>query len=401
MRNASILGAIAVIGVAGSAMAQSDEDRAYQSELFADAQSRTSLLVDDTGTAGFGENGFFINSAQGDFTLNLGGTLQFRYFYNDGNSNTNETTGFDLGETSIHAGGTVHGGLLNYYIEADFSNDGGSAFLDEAWVSFPVNDTLAFRVGQFYDPFLREDIVVEENALAVDRSVVNYAFGTANVQGIDLTYQDGSFRLAGAFTDGGNSANSAWGTESADYGLSGRVDFLTIGDNWAQFDDWTSERGEEAGLLLGGAVHYETGGETNGTVDSDLFQYTVDASFEVNGLNLAAIGVVTDSSSAGGNFDDYGYVFQGGYRIIENGEIFGRYEGIIADDNRGLENDHFTFVTAGYNHFLAGQSARVTVDALIPLDDTEGLDTFGNFNNLGLLGNNEDFVIRVQFQLAF
>ena len=60
-----------------SSGANADEVRAIVAEMLADADTRSSLLQGG-GSAGW-DDGFFIESGDGSFRLNVGALIQFRY----------------------------------------------------------------------------------------------------------------------------------------------------------------------------------------------------------------------------------------------------------------------------------------------------------------------------------
>jgi len=76
------------LGVAGGASANNDEVRALVAEMLADADTRSSLLMSG-GNAGH-DGKFFLADTDGNFRLNVGGQVQFRYIANFGDSNAAE-----------------------------------------------------------------------------------------------------------------------------------------------------------------------------------------------------------------------------------------------------------------------------------------------------------------------
>jgi len=59
-----------------------------------------------------------------------------------------------------------------------------------------------------------------------------------------------------------NPGTTIFSAKEADLALSARAE-LRLGDaSWKQYDDFSSWRGNSAGLMLGGAVHWESVGRT-------------------------------------------------------------------------------------------------------------------------------------------
>jgi len=385
----------AMFTLSGIAQANDTDYRAYAAELRADANTHFSLLNGDS------------NSAQ------IGGTLQFRYMWNntDNTGTQDDTIGFDLGETSLNFSG--QSGQFNYYVEVDLANNNRGSqqiVLDEAWAETNFFGGITTRVGQFRAPFSREMQVEEEHQLFVTRSFVDTIFGASNTQGIMFSWGGDSVRFAASFNDGAATQNTSFTSGGeADFGITARGEFLLAGDDWDQFNDFTSELDDNFGLLAGAAVHYQQGGDTNGmttfgtTLDMEVFSYTADLSFENNGWSgfVAFHGRTIDMPTM--SFDDYGLVAQTGYRIFSNGEIFAGYEGVFADSNRGLAEDDMSFVKAGYTHYIAGHAAKFTTDLFYSLEDSTGMNSLANFGNQGLLGGVGDgeLGLRAQLQLVF
>lgn len=391
-----------------------DEVRALVAEMVADADSRSSLLQ----SGGAGHDGkFFLGSPDGNFRMNVGGQVQFRYILNftddvddDPLTPQNEAEddfepGFQTRRTKLNFGGHVFNPDLFYYVQGAFDRSAGGTFrLEDAYVGMNLDGGLSVRWGQFKAPLLREELVSSKRQLAAERSIVNEFFSQNRSQGIELAYADEMWRVKGMFSDGLNSANTDIGTESADWGLTARGEFLASGQ-WDQFDAFTSERGSEMGVMVGGALHWQDGPDRpTGPAETSVFQYTIDASVAGDGWNLfgAFIGRSSDPDGAQSR-DDFGYVIQGGWYLSEEFEIFGRWDHLLLDDDFAAEDD-FQTVTAGVNYYLHGHAAKFTVDLNWYLDSSA--DAFGPgaaFSGLGHLASSEDdqVAIRAQFQLLF
>ena len=108
----------------------------------------------------------FINSANGDFTMQFSGRmhLDYRSFTDEG---TPKST-FVLRRARI----TVEGQLYDSYtykVETDFA-DRGSSILRDGYVNAKVSDALEFRFGQFKAPFSQERLQSSQRVNFVDRS---------------------------------------------------------------------------------------------------------------------------------------------------------------------------------------------------------------------------------------
>lgn len=417
----SVLAVAAMAGLATSfAQAQqSDEVRAVVAEMLADADSRTSLLA---ANAGHQDGNFFISSDDGGYNLTIYGLVQFRYMMNfrDEDSTSNEfEPGFQAARTKIGAKGNIVNKDWSYNILGNFSRDSGEFGLQDAYVEYKLPNGLRVRWGQFKLPLLREELVDDPHQLAVERSVVNSVFTQGRSQGVALLCTSSWCNTGLAFSDGLNSANTdftAPGTlgltpsGEADWAVTGRIEFLFAGAK-KDLRDFTAPQGTPFGALLGLAGHYQQSPNTAaiGDTDRDLFEYTIDGSLEGDGWNAfgAFVGRWDNFRTAGvdSDFNDFGAVVQGGFRIAANTELFGRWDALFLDSDRGTMEDNFHFLTFGVNQYFAGHAAKFTGDIVVSLDETPDLVGLGVLPNtgVGLLGDGEsgEVVVRLQFQLQF
>ncbi len=400
----------------------SDEVRALVAEMINDAESRTSLLA--AGDAGH-DGKFFI--AGDGFRLNVGGQLQFRYianFRDDENTDDDVSNGFQTRRTKLDFNGEINRDwFFRVLLSADRSE--GNVGLEEAFAGYKFANGVKARWGQFKLPMLREELVSSSRQLAVERSVVNEVFTQDRSQGIELAYSTEMWRIAGAFSDGLDSENTDFndaggigGTPSlhvmgeSEYALTARAEFMIQGNDWKMWDDFTSQKGQDFGFLLGAALHWQQSTQTPAPtdVDTDTVQFTVDASLEGDSWNVFGAFVYRwqeQSALGAGDTDlsDMGFVLQGGWRFAENTEVFARWESLIADDDRFVTSeDTFNFLTLGLNQYYAGHAAKATIDMVWAFEDTSNLFGSGVLSTgNGLLGDVEEneVVIRAQFQLLF
>ncbi len=401
--------------------ASEDEVRALVAEMISDAETRTSLLQSGGGAGHDGK--FFLASPDGAFRLNVGGQVQFRYaliFRDDGAFDTDgdgveDTTvddfesGFQTRRTKLIFDGHVFEPELFYKVVGAFDRDGGAFELEDAYVGYDLGDGFKVRWGQFKLPMLREELVSSAYQLGWERSPTNEFFSQNRSQGIEASYEAEMWRAAAAFSDGMNSENTDFAADPAGYAFTARGELLLMGE-WSQFKDFTSQQGSDMGLMIGGAAHFEGGNDTgDNTVETDIFQFTLDASLEGDGWNLFAAFIgrnATDqdldgdpTTSEGDSFD-IGYVIQGGIYVSEELEVFARWDHTEFDEDLPNGNSDFKTVTAGVNYYLHGHAAKFTGGVSWYLDNVPGLfDTSG----LPLLGPSDEdqFAIVFQFQLLF
>lgn len=417
-----VLLAGAALGFASTVLAQTanDANRAFSAELQADAQARTSEL----GSAAAGHDGkFFISDDSGDYRLNVGGFVQFRYTANfrDRILSDNEFAhGFTVNRARFKLYGTVAGDW-GYFLQFDTNRTTGAVRMLDAFITHKLEGGWTLGAGEFRLPYWREFNIGATSQLAVDRSQVSYAFNQGRSQGVFAAKQDENFAFAVAFTDGvrtnssdftsGPPAGQPWtiGNE-ADWALSGRVDYKVRGD-WKQFNDFTSWQGSDYGVKVGGTVHYQSAGDTlpEFSPSTKVLGLTGDVQVEGNGWN-AFIAGVWQNIDAATDFDDFGVLAQGGWFLTDQDEIFGRYDAIFQDSNRTASgDDDFHFFTIGWNHYFIPHSHAVkfTADVIYSANDTSNLTLggLGTANGSALIvddpGQDGQIALQGQLQLVF
>lgn len=419
----TILAVLAGAAMASSAFAQTslDRDRAYAAELNADAANRTSQL------AASNEGAFKLTA--GSNTLYVGGLAQFRYnqdFRSDKVGDSDDFThGFNIPNVKLRFWGNVYDQNLKYKIQGRWGDtEGESSFtLEDAFSWYEWESGLWVKWGQFKLPILREELVANEHQLAVARSITNDVFSQGWSQGVELGYQTEQFRIMGDFSDGWRTANTDFNSANeADYALTARVEFQAMSTDWTRWDDFTSWRGSDSGLLIGAAVHWETAGETGDTVpgnpnDVDFLLYTLDAAFEGNGWNLYAafIGSNVDPEF-GRDTDNFGVIFQGGVFVTEQVELFARFDWLSVDEKittPDLDPSDYYFLTGGLNYYISPNShaAKFTANITYAFEQTNNLPSglpglggaFVPNTSAQVLGDGDDGEISwaAQLQLMF
>ena len=385
---------------------RASEIRGIVQDVLADADTRTSFQ--NSGAMAGWNKGFFLASPDGNFRLNVGGLMQVRYTLNKANGYTqaqgpngaqpaggigqpqNIQTGaeylygFDMGNTYLDFSGHVVDPSWQFHLRGNFAgsstngNGNGMNTLSFASVTKDFGDGLGVTVGQFRGPWLRETLVDDGDQLGMDRSLMNAYFTQGFDQGIQLNWESEAMRANVFYGDGvlqgvnitgqqgsrfgGGTQNSPWNATNTSYAFAGRFEYKISGD-WAIFDDFTSFKDEEGGMMVGVAGTYERGNQNadnsgvgganfNGTTAYGL---TGDFSWEMGGANLFASFVWLGATGGQTTTSHpWGLNVQGGYFVTEDIEIFGRYEYINYDlENPALpDTDKFNGITLGANYFM-------------------------------------------------
>jgi hypothetical protein len=361
-------------------------------------------------------------------------TMAYQQYFNSNNNLTG-------GASQFQGGGGVNQG----------DEYAGGIGLENAYVKKDMGNGFSVQVGQFKSPFLREWLVSSKYQLTVERSLVNTLFSTGWTQGIQANWNNDNLRVMASYNDGANNANlgSVSGTNQGNTGtfpgtgnngvgfdswaFTGRAEFMAFG-NWAQFDQLTSMRGQAAGLLVGGGINWQRGGQNyevqpatsnvaaNGNADATFFSWTVDATWQLGGANLYGAWVMNTTygqPNGQGNILGYGLVVQGGYFITDAIELFGRWEWMStssangtseAGDNVSYNSANNAFVnnigTIGANWYIS-KNVKFTTDFGVswnPVTFQQGI--FGqniagaDYRTEGSNGGGQ-LVFRSQLQLLF
>lgn len=412
------IGLVVACGLASSlatlASAQTDATRALGAEIAADAAGRTSYVAPS--------EGFAIPSSSGSSTMNIGGLVSFRTNLNFGEDDRGEDNDFVWGFALPHEQIWFWGNLFNpdftYMIEAEFDGTGsadegegspsfgggsgsGDFNLRDAWGRYQFENGVYVQAGQQKVDFTNESLTEDQYLLFAERSFVDAYFGAGYTQGLRVGYEGETFHIVGDIYDGILTQNTDWSDPAeADIAIGGRFDWLWNGQ-WV-FDDATSWRGAEFSGRLGGALHWQTMGQTGlqsgtGGVETDMFLYTIDVALEGDGWNASAAFVGDHVDPDGGEeADNFGFTLQGGIFVTDNDELALRGDLIFRDDDviSGGDEDQY-FLTVGWNHYFFVESHAATAYANLvwgfqETDDMIGSD--GHYRGTtanGLLGNTD------------
>lgn len=373
-----------------------EETRALVDEMIADASTRTSLSAATPARSP---------------SLRVWGFTQFRYTYNhrDGVSSPGEqgdTSGFSMNRARLFFDANLFEGV-SARVRTTFSRSSGNATLDQAYLTVTLPDAFKLRAGQFSLPLFRDENISAEKQLAVNAAVVDDLFNQGNAQGVMLFREWESVRFWAAFSDGIRSANNDFDSAlKADAAFTTRWEWMVAGESWSRFDDYTSFRGSGFALMLGGAIHYETGGRDAGTrEDLEWIYLTADVGVEGDGWNLfgAFVGVESDDS-AGDRFFDAGFILQGGLFVTDHAELFSRFDMIISDNDRPEKSGDFRTLTAGANYYVfPGSHALKLTGNVIWFLDEQAATLAPPSTNSALLSSPDDgqWAVQVQVQVIF
>lgn len=403
---------------------QAEEVRALIADVLSDAQTRSSLLAEGV-IAGIDEKGTaFLKSADGSWLMKFSGQLQFRYLFNHQDERGDDSeSGFQARRVKVQVAGHIADPKITYVVRLANSRSTANTSLEEAKIGYAFDNGVYIQAGKMKLPFTREELNSSRRLVTVERSSVNEYFTLNFAEQMQVGYKADRFRVVGSFSDGANSESSEFNADMADLALTGRVDLRLAGD-WSQMKDFTSWRGEDRALFVGGAAHYEVvdGANNPASFDGEYLALTADASYENDGFSVFAAYMHShfdDDPDApmplGSDLTAHGVMVQVAYQVTDQIEPFARYEWLDADDDDeiaidGTASDPVQIVTVGGNYYLRKHAAKFTADVVYvfagdaPEPNAFGASAFSS--SLGFAGfasaeDEEQLAVRLQFQLLF
>jgi hypothetical protein len=254
-------------------------------------------------------------------------------------------------------------------------------------------------MGSMKLPFTREELVDAQYQLAVERSNVNYLFGTlagGYADGLMVRYAGEQLQFMGMFSDGANTGQSPWQVADTEYAITARGEFKFSG-NWDQFKDFSNTKADDSGVLLGAALHFQHGERGTAAIETDSVGFTADASLEFGGANLFGEFIWIDTETGAVDASPFGIVVQGGFFITDNWELFGRLE--WADfDIPGSED--LTLFTLGATRYFSGHNAQWTTDVGFGFNEVQAAAPITGWR-VDAPGEDTQIVLRTQLQILF
>ena len=383
------------------------EIRGIVTDVLADADTRSSLQGSGAG-AGY-NGGFFLSSADGNYSMKMNVLEQVRWTFNNRNDATageDQTWGFENKRTRLTFGGNMVDSTWSYKVAYYFaySNDvefgGDSPVLADAFVAKDLGNGLSMTVGQFKLPFSGEYGTDAGNLQFNDYSTVSNDFADGYGQGLMFTYSADAFRAAVAYVNGLNETNAdfAAGSPSDEYALTGRAEFKLSG-TWDQFNNAMSFRGEEMGVLIGAGLNWA---DSNTAGAGDIFGATVDVTVDFGGANVmgAFYWDNNDDAAAGSGENPYGFTLQGGVFVSDDWEVVARFE--YGDADTDADDNDFSTLTFGANWYMAQNTAKLGLNFGYAFDEIGATwGTAASGNNWLDDADGEDGQWMLQAQMSF
>ncbi len=379
--------------------------------------------------------GFVLRSDDGQFSLHPGIVLDFRNMtsYREKLSPASGSVvstprystenGFDMSRARLTFDGRV-GQNVTYFVQ--FQDDSGTSFglLDAYWAYHFGDSPWALKVGQFKDPIWHERNLSEADLLAVDRSLTEALLGggqTSRVQGIDLMYDKDRLRGQFALHDGYDSLNTPFydagglgagvgggaGVTPTDYGVSGRAEWLAIGNRTPDFNPYTeydrqfTALGDKQDILVFGAgADFSQAGANSVLFHTVDVQYDTTCGFSAYGAYLGSYrDLAKNEGVTPGFYYDPGFVVQAAYLVTPKIEPFARYDYsyLPLGSTTNLLTGEVQEITIGANYYLYKQHLKFTLDgSWLPRGAPSDQAPLGILKDSG----HNEIIVRAQFQLA-
>lgn len=338
-----------------------------------------------------------------DVEIRIKAAMQFRYtasFAPDAPSPSDDPAiGFHYRRLRPKLEAKAFEGRLAGVLQAETRS--GDPVLLDAWIDYTPDSSLRLRLGRFTPAFFREAMVSNTRQQAVDRtSIGNNINPNTNdrVQGLEIRHTRDLCRVYLTLSEGVGLPITEFNDETADWGLTLRVEHLLIGDSFSPFNQYTAPRETPRGLLLGAAAHAQ---HLRGMGERDA--WTADLSYQDSGFNamLMAAGHVAEDRNRGPTPEPesiYGLAAHAGVYITDTVEPFARYEWATTSDS---EHPDLHLITVGVNWYIYAQALKFTADFNLALDGVGPALDRGTDGLMQTPGDENRYYARAQIQVLF
>lgn len=308
-----------------------------------------SKLAKTTGYDKSSDNGFFFNTKDRSFSLNIGAYTQARYDLNwrntpKGENNVEEDFYFNI--TSLYFIGKLTR-TFDYHLRMNYDDEGKSD-LQIAYLQYNIKDQWTLRAGQQFVAISREDWMFPQDLLTTDFSANDATFAYGAPLAVQAHFEGKKQRFWAALSDAAI-GGKVQVEKLRDTTLTGRWEYQLSGRDWSIWDDIIGRRGRSKGILLGLAGVQQPGDNESGTGKST--QLNVDLSFNGDGYQaMLAASLTRLEPSHNDSFTNYGILAQAGYFFTTHLQAYTQFDLVSPGDQPGgLETFHS--IAAGVNYF--------------------------------------------------
>lgn len=376
------------------------EIRGIVTDVLADADTRSSLQGSGSG-AGY-DGGFFLSSADGNYSMKINLLQQIRWTYNsrDGQGANGENWGFENKRTRLTFSGNMVDSSWSYKVQYYFADATSptSNRLSDAFVTKDFGNGFSMTVGQFKVPFSAESALDGGNLQFNEYSTISNQFANGRGQGLMLGYSADMFRGSVAYVNAINQTNTAFGSPSPtdEWAFAGRGEFKIAG-NWDQFSSASSFKGSEFGAVVGVGLD---AADSNTFGQDNTWGMTIDGTVAFGGANVSGAFFWSDNGNTTPALGEnpWGFTIGGGVFVTDEVEIVARYE--YGKTDTTIE-DKFSAVTLGANWYLAKNTAKVGFNFGYSTERINAWSSAAAANNWLSDAANKDGQWLVQAQMSF
>ncbi len=315
------------------------------------------------------DNGFFIRSKDGRYSVNLNGFLQARYTLSAPDAGKSRNN-FDVALARLAFSGNVFDPKVKYFFQYEattFGNTNQSTMLDW-WMQYSHSQYLNVQAGRFILPYSRQFYTHPGNLLFPDLSEADYAFNLQRAVGAHLSGKVGRLSYHALATnsiralDAGGQQNAG-----AEVAWQGRLEYDIL-DPYGYLESSPTPAATPQ-LSLGIAAAFnpvDQASRFQNVMPGDrTTNVTIDGGFRYQGLSVQAAGYYRRNNLEAMDEigHDWGYYGQIGYYLTEKLEIAGRVSGVDFQfaNNPRTAGDVREYM-GGFNYYLYGHNVKLQVD---------------------------------------
>ena len=315
------------------------------------------------------DNGFFIRSKDGRYSLTLNGFLQARYTLSAPDTGKSRNN-FDVALARLAFSGNIFDPKVKYFFQYEattFGNSNQSTMLDW-WMQYSHSQYLNVQAGRFILPYSRQFYTHPGNLLFPDLSEADYAFNLQRAVGAHLSGKVGRLSYHALATnsiralDAGGQQNAG-----AEVAWQGRLEYDIL-DPYGYLESSPTPAATPQ-LSLGIAAAFnpvDQASRFQNVMPGDrTTNVTIDGGFRYQGLSVQAAGYYRRNNLEALDEigHDWGYYGQIGYYLTEKLEIAGRVSGVDFQfaNNPRTAGDVREYM-GGFNYYLYGHSVKLQVD---------------------------------------
>ena len=305
-----------------------------------------------------------ISSADGNFSLNTGARMQFRYTFKDRDEDFNQAdlNDINLRRARVYFGGNIYSKYFHYYVEVDA--DKFNVALRDFYVYWTPFEELNAKIGFFKVPFNRQRMASSSKLLLQDRSIASEEFDQDRDTGFDIygkpfdghmEYHAAVFQGTGEkFSGLDNTDNKLLYVLNLRYNPFGEYDY---------YDETDIKYSEKLKATIGTSVAFNAKDGDEKLKNTDTIAGVVDLGVKYRGFSWNNEYYVRseDPKSEGDTVDSNGFFTQLGYFVLPKKlELAVRYS--MLDPNNDVSNDIQREYTAGVNYYFRAHRSQIQTD---------------------------------------